>query len=215
MVWHAWQMAIVDKNGLLPKMRGARIELGCGSQKQDPDAVGVDALDSPATDIVGDAFEVLAEIPDGFVSRISSAHFFEHIVDQERLLSECARVLEAGGTMLVTVPHFSNPYFYSDPTHRTTFGLYTFSYLARADLFARAVPTYGNRLLFDLADVRLIFRSDTPAFARRDRLKRRFERYVNSSRDRQEFYEENLCYLIPCYELTYTLVRVPSRRAAT
>src|SRR6185312_2948084 len=39
-------------------------------------------------------------------------------------------VLEPGGEFRAVVPHFSNLHFYSDPTHRTFFGLYTFSYLS-------------------------------------------------------------------------------------
>lgn len=200
-------MTVLDKQGILPGLNAARLELGCGEHKQDPGAIGIDILDADGVDVVGDVFEVLAKIPAASVASIASSHFFEHIDGTSRLMAECARVLEPSGVMTVTVPHFSNPYFYSDPTHRMTFGLYTFSYLARASLFERAVPTYGNVLAFDLHDVRLVFRTDTPAFARRGRYKRIIERYVNSSRRRQEFYEENLSHVLPCYELVYTLVK--------
>ena len=47
------------------------------------------------------------------------------------------------GRVEVVVPHFSNPYGYSDPTHVRFFGLYTFYYFAdEADQPRRKVPAF-------------------------------------------------------------------------
>ena len=145
-----------DKHGLLAAARprgGAVLELGCGPKKQVGGAIGIDMLDTDAVDIVGEAVAVLRRFPAASVARIHSFHFFEHVPDLDALLVETARVLEDGGTMEVVVPHFSNPYFYSDPTHRAFFGLYTFSYLAEERLFARKVPNYGKGFGFQLRQV--------------------------------------------------------------
>lgn len=197
-------MSVIDKRNVLPSMRGGVLELGVGNYKTNRDAIGVDILDTPAADVVGDVFEVLAQIRDGAVRRIESAHFFEHIDDTERLLAACARVLEPQGVMQVMVPHFSNPYFYSDPTHRATYGLYTFSYWADTDLFRREVPNYIGNRDFRLTDARMIFRREGGPRRALDRLA---SRWVNRSRARQEFYERRLCYAVPCYELQFTLTR--------
>jgi ubiquinone/menaquinone biosynthesis C-methylase UbiE len=202
---------VLDKRGLLPDLQGAALELGCGSHKHDSAAIGVDILDTAAADIVGDAGAVLDRVADGSVSRITSSHFFEHVDDVNGLLERCHRVLVSDGEMRVTVPHFSNPYYYSDLTHRIPYGLYSFAYLADSQLFERQVPTYQRNPLFSLLDVWMTFRTDTPAFEQRNRFQRRVERWVNSSRRRQEFYEERLSQLIPCYEVTFTLRRRPLR----
>lgn len=39
-------------------------------------------------------------------------------------------------------------------------------------------------------------------------LKGLVQRYVNSSRSRQEFYEESLCWLVPCHEIRFVLTPI-------
>lgn len=182
------------------------IELGCGARKRDSGAVGIDALALPGVDLVGDVFEVLAAFPNASVDSVRSFHFFEHVEELPRLLAEIARVLRTSGELYVVTPHFSNPYYYSDHTHRRPFGLYTFSYLAHSALFARTVPTYGYESAFELVDVSLGFRSERPFYARYA-FKRVVGVVVNLSRWTKEFWEENLCWLLPCYEVAYTLRR--------
>ena len=107
---------------------------------------------------------------------------------------------------MVVTPHFSNPYFYSDYTHRRPFGLYTFAYLAEEDLFRRKVPHYGHAPAFRLQRVRLIFKSPRPHYGRWA-MKKIWQQIFNRSRYLMEFYEENLCWLMPCYEIRYELER--------
>lgn len=166
--------------------------------------MSVDALDLPGVDLVGDVFEVLAALPTGSVTRCYSSHFLEHIADLNRLITEIERVLAPQGEMVATVPHFSNPYFYSDPTHTRTFGLYTLSYFADDHIFRRKVPRYGRVARLELLSVRLEFDSPFPG---RRLYRKTFGPLFNSGHWLQEFYEENLCYLLPCYQLTYRLRR--------
>jgi len=198
---------MIDRHGRLSRIAGAKLDLGCGPHKRGSEYVGVDVLGFDGVDIVGDAYEVLQAIPDGVLEEIYSSHFFEHVPDVERLLLESLRVLRPGGRLVVVVPHFSNPYFYSDLTHRQFFGLYSFSYLTRDGPFRREVPTYGRELPLRLKAVRLVFKSARPFYARYA-FKRVLGLLVNLSRWSQEFYEENLCYVFPCYEIRFDLVRV-------
>ncbi len=201
-------MPLIDKHGLLSNIHYANpviLELGCGSRKRIPQAIGIDILDYECVDIIGDAVEVLQIIPDASVDRISSHHFLEHVNNLDMLLQEVTRVLRFGGKFEVVVPHFSNPYYYSDPTHRNNFGLYTFSYLADDSLFQRKVPHYKNVFL-SLLKVDLHFKS-SPPFYIRYAVKRLFGILFNSCTYMQEFYEENLCYIFPCYEIEYVLKR--------
>lgn len=200
-------MPIIDKNGLLPRVeRGESfaIELGCGPRKQNPAAIGIDLLDYPGVDLVGDVFEALASFPDVSASGLYASHFVEHIDDLPRLLSEIARVLRPNAVARIIVPHFSNPFFHSDPTHRVSFGLYSLAYFCETTLFSRTVPRYGFTVPMTLEEVGLGFKSYPPRYLRHA-LKRLVGAIVNSSVFMTEFYEENLCWLLPCYELRYVL----------
>lgn len=203
-------MGVLDKTGVLGKLgEGAppvALELGCGERKQRPDALGIDHRDLPGVDLVGDIYEVLAALPEACASEISSSHFAEHVPDLRRLVHELARVLRPGGRLEIVVPHFSNAYFYSDYTHDRPFGLYSLSYLANDPLFRRRVPHYEPPAPLTLRRVDLVFRS-LAAFPVRRLLKKPVGWLVNLSTWTREFYEENLCWLLPCYELRFELVR--------
>jgi SAM-dependent methyltransferase len=187
--------------------RGAKLDLGCGPRKRTSEYIGVDLLDAPGVDLVGDVYDHLNRLPDAWVAEVFTSHFLEHLEDPQKLLEAVARVLEPGGRLEIIVPHFSNPYFYSDWTHRRSFGLYSLSYVVGGSHFKRKVPNYGLSLPFELDTIRLRFKSARPFYVRYG-IKRAIGFLVNSSRATQEFYEENLCWLVPCYEIQYVLRRV-------
>lgn len=196
---------VVDKRGRLagiPREARVRLELGCGDRRSDPAAITVDIRDADAVDVVGDVLEVLSVIPDGSVDEVYSSHLAEHLADLGRLLREIGRVLKPGGTARTIVPHFSNPYFYSDPTHRSRFGLYTFSYYVNDRVLRREVPRYEPCEGLTLTGVRLVFKSSR-VFPAQAAVRRIFEAVVNCSTYALEVYEANLCYLVPCYEIRY------------
>ncbi len=196
---------LIDKLGQRRDLRGAVVELGCGPKKQLRGSIGVDIVDSPAVDVVSDAEKLLKSLPDELLSEIHTAHMLEHL-DSTDIISSCARVLATDGILTVVVPHFSNPYFYSDPTHKQPFGLYTFSYLAQESLFRRRVPRYSAIPSLELVDVRLRFKAARP-FYLRYALGRAIESLVNLTRWTQELYESHFVYLFPCYELRFQLIK--------
>ena len=203
-------MKIVDKHGLLADLAGNDnivLELGCGSRKRHSEAIGIDARDLPGVDIVGDALSVLRELPAESVSTVHSYHFFEHVNDFAAYMVEMNRVMKKSGQLHITTPHFSNPYYYSDCTHRTPFGLYSLSYFCDSNLFRRRVPVYHPGLRFDLVSVDLIFKASPPFYLRWG-VKKVFQFLFNSSSYMKELYEESFCYLIPCYEVRYELVKL-------
>jgi ubiquinone/menaquinone biosynthesis C-methylase UbiE len=184
------------------------LEFGCGSNKKHREFIGVDILDHDEVDIVADVHDVFDELPAAAISSIYTSHFVEHIDDLEAFLGQCARVLVPGGSVDIIVPHFSNPYYFSDPTHKTFFGLYTLCYFAESRLFSRTVPTYGHDLDFSLSSVDLIFTSPKPFYGRYG-FKKAVGSVFNSCRYMKEFWEENLCYVVPCYEIHFHLVKKP------
>jgi len=180
------------------------IDLGCGAKKTD-NHIGVDRLALPGVNILADFEEGLGFLSDSSVDLIYSEHLLEHIENIERLMMDIWRVLKPEGKAHFLVPHFSSPYYYSDYTHKRFFGLYTFLYFAKTQtLFKRKSLFYDLNFSFNIEEINLIFRSDW-------RFRRIFKRMIfqkifNSSRWAQEFYEENLCYLVPCSEIKVILV---------
>jgi hypothetical protein len=202
--------AIHDKRSLIDRIwrfhdrEDFHIELGCGNRKRSPGVIGVDSSDHPSVDIVGDMYDVLSQLPAASVASVSAFHSLEHVQDLAGILQRIATVLKIGGRVRIVVPHFSNPYFYSDPTHRQFFGLYSLSYLAKDEIFKRRVPQYCPVSGLRITGVSLGFKS-TPPFYGRHGLKLLFGLAVNSCRAAKELYEELGCWLFPCYEVTYDL----------
>jgi SAM-dependent methyltransferase len=203
-------MPIIDKHGVLPRLSEIDplvVELGCGNRKRLAGSIGIDRIDYDSVDIVGDVCEVLQQMPEEVVDAAYSHHFFEHVRDLEGLLKQIARVLRMGGHLEIVVPHFANPHYYSDPTHVTHFGLYTLSYFARDPLLKRKVPSYEIAKMFELCAVDYSFKSSPPNYGRHA-IKKVLGKCFNCCRYLKEFYEENLCFIFPCYEIRYILKRI-------
>jgi hypothetical protein len=201
---------MVDKGNIITRISEGhahedfRLELGCGGRKRWPGAIGVDLMDHPCVDIVGDIREVLEALPENSISRIEAFHSLEHVEDIAGVLARAGSVLKNGGVLEIVVPHFSNPYFYSDYTHKQFFGLYSLCYLAGGSTFKRKVPQYQTVTSLRLLKVSLGFKS-SPPFYGRHAIKRAVGVLVNSCRAAQEMYEEMFCWMIPCYEIGYIL----------
>lgn len=107
----------VDLNGLFDSGKRVVVELGCGPRKKEG-RIGIDKLDLPNVDIVSDLEDGLSFMPDKSVDEIHCRSILEHIENFENLVRDIVRVLKSNGTARVFVPHFSNPYYYSDYTHK-------------------------------------------------------------------------------------------------
>jgi len=192
------------KLAAIGRERRGVLELGCGSRRRHPEAVTIDALEFDGVDVIGDVFAALALLPEASVDAIHSYHFLEHVDSLKAIVAEMARVLKPGGLLHAVVPHFSNPYYYSDYTHRTPFGLYSFSYFADDAILRRRVPRYQFDTGLQLTDVRLGFKA-APPFYLRYALRRAVGILVNSSRWTQEWYEAGWTGWFPCYELEFVV----------
>lgn len=137
---------------------GLRINLGCGS-KPKPGFLGVDLGEHSAADVKMDVLAYLRSLPDASVAEVYSRHMLEHFepAPLRELLAQVDRVLMPGGQVQFIVPHYSNPYFHSDPTHRQAFGVHTFSYLCESTCLHRKVPSYARIAGWRLVRVRVGF----------------------------------------------------------
>lgn len=196
-------MSFNDKNNVLDKLDSFEniiVELGCGPKKQFNNSISIDLIDYPTVDIVGDLIDVLKVFPSNSVAKFHSSHLFEHLNDIPQVLRELKRVLSINGIIEIKVPHFSNSFFYSDPTHTTFFGLYTFSYFFKDKIFKRKVPAYEQIDGINLEKINLIFKSYRPHYISHA-IRKLFGFIVNIHPFLQEIYEESFVTLISCYEL--------------
>lgn len=187
----------IDLQQILSEEQTIKLELGCGKSKKDG-YIGIDQLDLPGVDLVGDVMPCLQIFPSDSVDEIYSKSFLEHVDDLNGVISETIRVLKKDGIHDLYVPHFSNPYYYSDYTHKKFFGLYTFHYFTNESKTRRKVPSFYTNDKLIIISQKLIF---TSPFIERWPFKKFLELIFNSSNWMQEFYEENLCYIFPCYAI--------------
>lgn len=112
-------------------------------------------------------------------------------------MDEIIRVLKPTGRCHVFVPHFSNPYYYSDPTHVRFFGLYTFYYFVPKDRqLRRKVPTFYSATKIEIYRLRLKF---TSPFRPIRFLRKLATVIVNARPWLQEWYEGSFTGILPCY----------------
>jgi predicted SAM-dependent methyltransferase len=189
---------------LIRKGERVALDLGCGSSKK-LGYIGIDKLPLQGVDIIADMETGLPFLPDDSVDEIYTSHFIEHIDNLELFLRECHRVMKPSGILNIYVPHFSNPYFYSDYTHKRFFGLYTFLYFSdHNNKYKRKVPDFYTDFKFHVIEQKLIFKS--PPFYLRNFFRQVLQWIFNSSIYMQELYEDVFCYLFACQELYSRLV---------
>ena len=197
-------MKIVNPKVLMDIEKNIPLALSLGGGLQyvsghyNVDLVGLDGVD-----IVADLNEPLDELPDNTVSSVYSNNTFEHVLNLTGLLAEIHRVCRDGAYCEIIVPHFANPYYYSDPTHVRPFGLFSMHYFVNAEQqWRRKVPCYYSDTKFNLIDVKLAFYKDSWI----DHLITPILHYiVNNSRFTQHFYERRLCWLWPPAHVKYTI----------
>jgi len=180
-----------------------RIDLGSGPKPR-AGFYGLDQLEMEGVDIVADLNEPLDLLPDNCAEHVFSSHALEHVDKLLPLLGEIHRITRHNGYVEIIAPHFSNPYYYSDPTHVRFFGLYTMSYFVDIDKQpgAHKVPALRTAARFEMDAVSLSFYR----FNLIDRIFVPFLRYfVNRTARSQNFYELRLSWLFPAAEVRYKM----------
>jgi len=103
------------------------LDLGAGSVVRAPGAIRADLVRAVRPDVVVDAARALPFRTHSF-RRVYCFDLVEHIPDIPRLMAELYRILQPGGTLLITTPHFSCANAHTDPTHQHRFGWRSFDY---------------------------------------------------------------------------------------
>jgi hypothetical protein len=179
-----------------------RLDLGCGARPR-PGFYGVDRLPLNGIDILADLNEPLDLLPDDSVGEIYSRHTFEHVTRFLPLMAELHRITDSDGRIELIVPHFSNPYYFSDPTHVRFFGIYSFFYFCdEEDQPRRKVPSFylPQRFRVERVHCRLLKASVCDKLVRAV-----LEPLVNRNVEWLDWYERRLCRLLPASELRVVL----------
>ncbi len=187
----------------LEQGRALRLNLGSGPTPR-AGFYSLDHAPMDGVDIVADLNEPLNLLPDDCADHVFSSHTLEHVDKLLLLLSEIHRITRPGGVIEIIVPHFSNPYHYSDPTHVRFFGLYTMNYFVEMDKqpHPRKVPAFYTKTRFEIESVKIAFYR----FNVLDRLFVPFLRYlVNRTPGAQDWYELRLSRLFPAAEIRYRM----------
>ena len=178
------------------------INLGCGDQHIN-NYIGLDLLPRSGVEVICDLEHPLP-LATGVVDSVYAKSLLEHINNLEALLKEVQRILKINGTFHIYVPHWSNPFYYSDYTHVRFFGLATFDYFINPSkqIYCR-VPVYIE-LQYEVNNVRLLFESP---FRLIRWIMKVFQLAINQNIGLQTFYEFHISHLIPCYAIEFILKR--------
>ena len=111
------------------------LDVGCGANKTEG-AVGLDNNPRTAADVIHDLGELPYPFPDNEFDLVVSNHVVEHVPDVMAFITELYRVTHHGGRIKLLTPHYTNPDWANDPTHRNHINSYTFNtFLADRQVF--------------------------------------------------------------------------------
>ena len=102
------------------------LDVGCGRNKY-PGAIGIDSNPRADADVIHDLGVLPYPFPDSEFDLIICRHVIEHVPDVMSFVSELHRITKEGGVIKIVTPHYSNPDWPTDPTHRNHFNSYSFT----------------------------------------------------------------------------------------
>jgi ubiquinone/menaquinone biosynthesis C-methylase UbiE len=102
------------------------LDVGCGWNKT-PGSIGMDANPKTHADVIHDLGSFPYPFSDSEFDNIVCSHVAEHVPDVMAFVAELHRVTKPGGRILILTPHYSNPDWATDPTHRNHFNSYSFN----------------------------------------------------------------------------------------
>ena len=102
------------------------LDVGCGANKT-KGAIGLDNNPRTAADVIHDLGVVPYPFPDNEFDLVVSNHVVEHVPDVMAFIGELHRITRNGGRIRLLAPHYTNPDWANDPTHRNHINSYTFN----------------------------------------------------------------------------------------
>lgn len=110
------------------------LDVGCGANKFEG-AIGLDNNPRTAADVIHDLGEIPYPFSDNEFDLIVSRHVVEHVPDVMAFMTELYRITKNGGRIRLVTPHYTNPDWATDPTHRNHFNSYSFNTFTERQVF--------------------------------------------------------------------------------
>ena len=101
-----------------------RLNIGCGLDVR-PGWVNLDCVDYGGN-TVADLTRYPWPFPDSHFDEVLASHILEHLPNFNAVINEVWRVCKPGALVVVRVPFFLSTKYYSEPDHRTPFGIRSF-----------------------------------------------------------------------------------------
>jgi SAM-dependent methyltransferase len=184
--------------GLKTEDRGSRIlDIGCGTNKT-PGAIGMDINPRTAADVIHDLDDLPYPFENDQFDEVIGRHVIEHVRDPMAVMCELHRITRAGGKVRLVAPHWTNPDFATDLTHRNHLNSYSFRNLTdeRAvfpfytDVRFRQLAVRVSVLnLWKLFGLELLINLDN-RFPRMRFVRKFWEQYLNAIARGKELYFE-------------------------
>src|SRR2546429_3059108 len=102
------------------------LDVGCGQNKY-PGAIGIDFNPRTDADVIHDLGVVPYPFAENEFDEVVCRHVAEHVPDVMAFVTELYRITKPGGRINIVTPHYSNPDWATDPTHKNHFNSYTFN----------------------------------------------------------------------------------------
>jgi SAM-dependent methyltransferase len=102
------------------------LDVGCGQNKY-PGAIGIDSNPRTKADVIHDLGNVPYPFQENEFDLIICRHVIEHVPDVMAFITELHRVAKPNGRIEIVTPHYTNPDWPTDPTHRNHFNSYSFT----------------------------------------------------------------------------------------
>ena len=101
------------------------LDIGCGAHKA-PGAIGMDVNPRTAADVIHDLNQVPYPFLDNAFDEVVGRHVIEHVDRVLDVVTEVHRITKPGGVIKFLAPHYTNPDWATDPTHRTHLNSFSF-----------------------------------------------------------------------------------------
>lgn len=102
------------------------LDVGCGVNKTEG-AIGLDNNPRTGADVIHDLGDIPYPFADNEFDEVVSNHVVEHVPDVIAFITELHRITRPGGRIKLLCPHYTNPDWANDPTHRNHINSYTFN----------------------------------------------------------------------------------------
>ena len=126
------------------------LDIGCGTNKV-AGAIGMDVNPRTAADVIHDLDDLPYPFEADSFDEVIGRHVIEHVKEPMAVMCELHRITRAGGVVKLVAPHWTNPDFATDLTHRNHLNSYSFRNLTED----RAVFDFYTDVRFRQRQVRV------------------------------------------------------------